>query len=415
MTRTPDHPDADPSPATPTSLSAKEIASAVRSRALRAVDVVAEALDRIEQADPVLSAFIEVWAEDALRRAGEVDARVEAGERLPLAGVPIGVKGRRGLGTAGPLLEAGCVAVGATSVPGPGTVWQTWGLGRHGPTVNPWRHDRTPGGSSAGSAVAVAAGLVPLATGNDGAGSVRIPAAWCGVVGLKVGNGRLPSSDRTGLMVPGVLTRRVGDAAAYWRVMSGNATAAGPGAGSGSRSVSAPTSASASTSGDQPTAVWSPDLGFDSPDPDVVAVAHAAALRLDEAGALRLTRPRTPLRLHDPAPAWLALRTPGAGSTPEVHRIRAANDSRLAALFAGTRLLLTPTAPTAPHGHEGPGERYSTALTWAFNLSGHPAISIPAGFGPDGCPVGLQLVAAHGEEALLLEVAGAAEGHLGPW
>ncbi|MGW1363466.1 amidase [Streptomyces chartreusis] len=415
MTRTPDHPDADPSPATPTSLSAEEIASAVRSRALRAVDVVAEALDRIEQADPVLSAFIEVWAEDALRRAGEVDARVEAGERLPLAGVPIGVKGRRGLGTAGPLLEAGCVAVGATSVPGPGTVWQTWGLGRHGPTVNPWRHDRTPGGSSAGSAVAVAAGLVPLATGNDGAGSVRIPAAWCGVVGLKVGNGRLPSSDRTGLMVPGVLTRRVGDAAAYWRVMSGNATAAGPGAGSGSRSVSAPTSASASTSGDQPTAVWSPDLGFDSPDPDVVAVAHAAALRLDEAGALRLTRPRTPLRLHDPAPAWLALRTPGAGSTPEVHRIRAANDSRLAALFAGTRLLLTPTAPTAPHGHEGPGERYSTALTWAFNLSGHPAISIPAGFGPDGCPVGLQLVAAHGEEALLLEVAGAAEGHLGPW
>lgn len=420
MTRTPDHPDADPSPATPTSLSAEEIASAVRSRTLRAVDVVAEALDRIEQADPVLSAFIEVWAEDALRRAGEVDARVEAGERLPLAGVPIGVKGRRGLGTAGPLLEAGCVAVGATSVPGPGTVWQTWGLGRHGPTVNPWRHDRTPGGSSAGSAVAVAAGLVPLATGNDGAGSVRIPAAWCGVVGLKVGNGRLPSSDRTGLMVPGVLTRRVGDAAAYWRVMSGsNAAAADPGAGLGagsvSVSVSVSTSTSTSTSGDQPTAVWSSDLGFDSPDPDVVAVAHAAALRLAEAGALRLTRPHTPLRLHDPAPAWLALRTPGAGPTPEVHRIRAANDSRLAALFAGTRLLLTPTAPTPPHGHEGPGERYSTALTWAFNLSGHPAISIPAGFGPDGCPVGLQLVAAHGEEALLLEVAGVAEGHLGPW
>ncbi|WP_330355730.1 amidase [Streptomyces chartreusis] len=435
MTRTPDHPDADPSPATPTSLSAEEIASAVRSRALRAVDVVAEALDRIEQADPVLSAFIEVWADDALRRAGEVDARVEAGERLPLAGVPIGVKGRRGLGTAGPLLEAGCVAVGATSVPGPGTVWQTWGLGRHGPTVNPWRHDRTPGGSSAGSAVAVAAGLVPLATGNDGAGSVRIPAAWCGVVGLKVGNGRLPSSDRTGLMVPGVLTRRVGDAAAYWRVMSGNAMAAGPGAEVGSRAGAEAGAGAGSRAGagaeagagagagagfmsataDPPTAVWSPDLGFDSPDPDVVAVAHAAALRLGEAGALRLTRPRAPLRLHDPAPAWLALRTPGAGPTPEVHRIRAANDSRLAALFAGTRLLLTPTAPTAPHGHEGPGERYSTALTWAFNLSGHPAISIPAGFGPDGCPVGLQLVAAHGEEALLLEVAGAAEGHLGPW
>ncbi|WP_432193389.1 amidase family protein [Streptomyces sp. bgisy027] len=497
MTRTPDHPDADPSPAAPASLSAEEIASAVRSRTLRAVDVVAEALDRIERADPVLSAFIEVWAEDALRRAGEVDARVEAGEWLPLAGVPIGVKGRRGLGTAGPLLEAGCVAVGATSVPGPGTVWQTWGLGRHGPTVNPWRHDRTPGGSSAGSAVAVAAGLVPLATGNDGAGSVRIPAAWCGVVGLKVGNGRLPSSDRTGLMVPGVLARRVGDAAAYWRVMSGDTaeadlgagsrsgagagsrsgagsgarsggmsgaegrsgaeakteaetgaragakSGAGSGAGSGAKSgaegrsgaegksgaeakTEAETGARAgaeagararakSRSAGPPTAVWSADLGFDCPDPDVVAVARAAALRLAEAGALRLTRPRSALRLHDPAPAWLALRTPGAGPTPEVHRIRAANDGRLAALFADSRLLLTPTAPTPPHGHEGPGEHYSTALTWAFNLSGHPAISIPAGFGPDGCPVGLQLVAAHGEEALLLEVAGVAEAHLGPW
>ncbi|MFG1668112.1 amidase [Streptomyces sp. Y7] len=388
----------------PDALSAEEIASAVRSRSLRAVDVVAEALDRIERADPVLSAFIEVWGEEALRRAGEVDARVGAGERLPLAGVPIGVKGRRGLGAARPLLEAGCVAVGATSVPGPGTVWQTWGLGRHGPTVNPWRHDRTPGGSSAGSAVAVAAGLVPLATGNDGAGSVRIPAAWCGVVGLKVGNGRLPSSDRTGLMVPGVLARRVGDAAAYWRVMS-RATATCP--------VATPHSAPASDA--HPTAVWSPDLGFDSPDPDIVAVARAAAVRLAEAGVLRLTHPHPAFRLHDPAPAWLALRTPGLGPTPEVHRIRAANDSLLAALFADAGLLLTPTAPTPPHGHDGPGERYSTALTWAFNLSGHPAISIPAGFGPDGCPVGLQLVAAHGKEALLLEVASAAERVLGPW
>ena len=70
---------------------------------------------------------------------------------------------------------------------------------------------------------------------------------------------------------------------------------------------------------------------------------------------------------------------------------------------------MTPTAPTGPHGHEGPGDRYSTSLTWAFNLSGHPALSLPAGFGGDGCPAGLQLVAPHGRETLLLAVAREAE------
>ncbi|MFE6200208.1 amidase family protein [Streptomyces sp. NPDC057838] len=325
---------------------------------------------------------------------------------LPLAGVPIAVKGRSGLRAAGPLLAAGAVAVGATSVPGPGTPWQTWGLGARGRTVNPWRADRTPGGSSAGAAVAVAAGLVPLATGSDGAGSVRIPAAWCGVLGLKTTNGRLSRADRTGLAAPGVLARTASDAAAWWRVVSGEPAATPP-------PLPLP-------------AVWSPDLGFDAPDPEPVALARAAVERLVAAGAVRLVRPRTPVRLADPGPAWLALRAPGgAGTAPgagadgsasasgldAAHRVRAGNDRRLAALFAGVPLLLTPTAPTAPHGHEGPGDRYSTSLTWAFNLSGHPALSIPAGFGRDGCPAGLQLVAPHGQEALLLAVARWAEAH----
>ncbi|MFJ5261546.1 amidase family protein [Streptomyces sp. NPDC088387] len=375
---------------------AHEIASAVGSGAARAVDVVAAALDRIERAEPTLSAFSEVWAEAALRRATEVDARVAAGERLPLAGVPIGVKGRRtGLRAADTvaLVAAGCVPVGATSVPGPGTAWQTWGLGQYGRTVNPWRADRTPGGSSAGSAAAVAAGLVPLATGNDGAGSVRIPAAWCGVLGLKTTNGHLPTADRTGLAAPGVLTRCPTDAAMYWRVVSPGASAADPHPSHVERNEPVP-------------ALWSPDLGFATPDPEPLALAHAAALRLAAAGVVKpATTP--PLRLTDPAPAWLALRTPGADPA-DAHRLRAVNDRRLAALFAHAELLLTPTVPTAPHGHEGPGGRYSTELTWAFNLSGHPALSIPAGFGDDGCPAGLQLVAPHGREELLLTVARAA-------
>ncbi|MFD3730533.1 amidase family protein [Streptomyces sp. NPDC058632] len=399
-----------------------EIASAVRTGTVRAVDVVAEALERIERADPVLCAFTEVWAEEALRRAGEVDALIEAGPPhpphpsyppllpppsgpsvgegpgarawLPLAGVPVAVKkGRHGLRAAGPLLAAGCVAVGATAVPGPGTPWQTWGLGARGRTVNPWRADRTPGGSSAGAAVAVASGLVPLATGSDGAGSVRIPAAWCGVVGLKVTNGLLPSPDRTGLAAPGVLARTAADAAAWWRAVSPTPT------GVGAR-PSLPR-----------TAVWSPGLGFAGPDPEPLALARAAVDRLVDAGAVRLVRPPAPPLLLDPAPAWLALRNPGTAPSGlvDAHRVRAENDRRLARLFTRAELLLTPTAPTAPHGHEGPGDIYSTALTWAFNLSGHPALSLPAGFGTDGCPAGLQLVAPHGREALLLAVAGAAE------
>ncbi|GGS55064.1 amidase family protein [Streptomyces griseoviridis] len=367
-----------------------ETAAAVRSGRLRAVDAVAAALARIKAADASLGAFLEVWEEDAARRAAEVDARVAAGAggRLPLAGVPLAVKGRSGLRAAAPLLAAGCVAVGATAVPGPGTGWQTWGRGAHGRTVNPWRADRTPGGSSAGAAAAVATGLVALATGADGAGSVRVPAAWCGVLGLKLttGAGR---TDRARLTAPGVLARTAADAAAYRRAMAPDGPGPVP-------ALPVP-------------AVWSADLGFAAPDDEPVALARTAVEDLVAAGAVRLVRPPRPLRLLDPGPAWLALRSPDADHGP-ARRTRAENDRRLAELFATAPLLLTPTAPTAPHGHEGPGDRYSTALTWAFNLSGHPALSLPAGFGADGCPAGLQLVAPHGGEGLLLAVAEAAAG-----
>ncbi|MFI5475116.1 amidase family protein [Streptomyces cacaoi] len=391
---------------------AGEIAAAVRAGRLSAVDVVGEALARIARVDRSLCAFAEVWEERARAGAREVDARVAAGEQLPLAGVPIGVKGRHGLRAAGPLVAAGCVPVGATAVPGPGTPWQTWGLGAHGRTVNPWRADRTPGGSSAGSAAAVAAGLVPLATGSDGAGSVRIPAAWCGVIGLKTtnrrplpGQGAAPASrDRTGLAAPGVLVHHAADADAYWQAMAPRADlvpAPGPAPGPGPGPA-------------QPVAVFSADLGFADPDPEPLALARAAAGRLAEAGVVRLLPPSdAPLRLADPAPAWLALRTPGS-DLRAAERVRHVNDRLLADLFSRADLLLTPTTPNSAHGHQGPGDRYSTALTWAFNLSGHPAISIPAGLGADGCPVGLHMVAAHGGETALLAAARAAQASTPP-
>ncbi|WP_416973417.1 amidase [Streptomyces sp. 4F14] len=356
--------------------SAVAISAAVRSGALTAVEALEGTLERLERLDPTLGAFQEVWAEEAAVWARAVDTRVAAGERLPLAGVPLAVKGPRSRW--GALVDAGCVPVGRTAVPGPGTPWQTWGLGRHGRTVNPWRHDRTPGGSSAGSAVAVAAGMVPLATGSDGAGSVRIPAAWCGVFGLKAGNGRLAWADRTGLAAPGFFARDPADAAVCWEVLSGESPSA----------LERPLDA-----------VWSAGLGYAEADAEPVALARAAAGRLVGSGGVRLIGES--LVLEDPAEAWLSVR---AGARAD-GGAREVNDRRLAEVFRRADLVLTPVTPNAAHGHEGPGDRYSTALTWAFNLSGHPAVSVPAGVGADGCPVGLQIVGRHGEEKVLLAVA----------
>ncbi|MFE3380833.1 amidase family protein [Streptomyces anulatus] len=356
----------------------------------RTTSAVARALERIGRLDPALHAFIEVWPDEALAREREAAAR-----RLPLGGLPFAVKGPSGIRSfaARRLIAAGGSPVGATSVPGPGTHWQTWGLGAHGRTVNPWRADRTPGGSSAGSAVAVATGMAELATGSDGAGSVRIPAAWCGVFGLKTTNGLLPSPDRSGLASAGVLARSAAAAEPYLRHVLGSG--GGPDA---APALPLPL-----------PAVYSEDLGFAEVDPEVAAVVRAAVDRLVAAGTVRLLG--RDAALLDPVRAWTAIRG-GSPDDPEAVRVRRTNDERLDALLAGGALLLTPVTPNRPHGHEGPGDLYSTALTWAFNLSGHPAASLPAGFTGDGCPVGLQLAAARGADVRLLAAARAVEDAL---
>ncbi|MER7724147.1 amidase family protein [Streptomyces sp. NPDC096323] len=343
-----------------------------------------ETLAAIEREDPRLGAFTGVWREEAL-------AMLPAAARLPLRGLPFAVKGPTGIRSyaARRLIAAGGVPVGSTSVPGPGTYWKTWGLGTHGRTVNPWRADRTPGGSSAGSAVAVAADLVDLATGSDGAGSVRIPAAWCGVFGLKTTNGLLPSPDRSGLASAGVLTRTAAQAHTYLRCVLDDYEPA---------AAELPLAAA-----------YSPDLGFADVDPEVEAVVRAAVRRLV---AAEVVRPADGgCALLDPGAAWQAVRD---GEAPQhLGELRRENDRRLDAFFEGTPLLLTPVTPNRPHGHDGPGALLSTSLTWAFNLSGHPAASVPAGFTPDGCPVGLQLVARRGADASLLAMACAVEKVLG--
>jgi Asp-tRNA(Asn)/Glu-tRNA(Gln) amidotransferase A subunit family amidase len=388
-------------------LSAAGIADAVTRGELSAAECVAAATRRIAEVDPEVRAFTEVWPDRARAIAGSVDRAVRQGRRLPLAGVPIGVKASEGLSSAQSrrLLNAGCVPVGATSTPGRGTPWQTWGSTERGPTLNPHNPLWTPGGSSAGSAVAVATGMVPLATGSDGAGSVRIPAAWCGVLGLKPSNGSSPARDRAGLNVAGPLARHGDDLSLWLDAVCGTGGPPEPAR--------------------PPRVAWSADLGYAATATDIARTAREALDRLIEAGWLEEVV--ATVELHDPAPAWSALRHPAgrrgqpdAASPGAAAELRAANDARLGALFGSADLLATPTTPNPPHGHEGPGTVMSVALTWAFNLSGHPAISLPAGLTAAGAPTGLQLVGRpHAERALAALAAAdqpavAREGQPGP-
>lgn len=363
--------------------SASEIADLVNAAELTAVEVAHAALRRLGEIDPPLRAFRRVWPERALLAAADVDRRIAAGQQLPLAGVPMAVKAVEAMDSAqvARLCAGGCVPVGATATPGPGTPWQTWGHTDRGHTENPWAPGRSPGGSSAGSAVAVAARIVHLATGIDGAGSIRIPAAWCGVYGLKITNGLLETRDRAGLAAPGPLFHRGRDAQRYLAALLGPVTDAGTDPGG-------------------LTVVWSPDLGFADVDPEATVIARAALDRILNAG-LAQERDHV-VRLFDPAPAWTRARAAG-GAVPG--RVREANDVRLGRLFRTVDLLATPTTPGPPHPHTGPGDRINTSLTWAFNLSSHPAVSVPAGLDSRGLPVGLQLVGRHHDERHLLELA----------
>ncbi|MFG2292205.1 amidase [Streptomyces sp. NPDC048603] len=371
-----------------TSLSAAEVADLVNQGQVTAGEVVDTALAVAGRRDGALRAFTALWADSARALAVEVDAAVARGAVLPLAGVPIAVKASEGARSVQNqrLVAAGCVPIGATAVPRAGTGWQTYGSTDRGPTLNPLHPAWSPGGSSAGSAAAVAAGLVPLATGSDGAGSVRIPAAWCGIIGFKPTNGLLPARDRAGLNSPGVLTRTPADAAAYLRAVApaGSAPAWTASAGTGT-----------------PRVAWTPTLGYAATDPEVAGTARRSLHRIARAGLCGLVE--RPVELRDPAPAWTALRA----GTPdrETEDLIETNTRALHEVFEEADLIATPTTPHPPHGHEGPGTRMSVALTWAFNLSGHPALTLPAGRTPNGEPVGLHLVARHHADHALLDAA----------
>ena len=227
-------------PATLMTRPVTELARLVREGELSARELVQASLDRIGALDGEVNAFVDVFAEDALAEAGAI----APGDPRPFAGVPIAIKGNRPVAgrrlTVGSdffgdfvapvdhnvvarLRRAGFVIVGTTTMPEFGILPSTE-TRRFGPTRNPWDPSRTPGGSSGGSGAAVAAGMVPIAHANDGGGSTRIPAACCGLVGLKPQRGRISTAPEVGfsfLVQDGVLTRTVAETAQLLDLLAG--------------------------------------------------------------------------------------------------------------------------------------------------------------------------------------------------
>lgn len=458
---------------------ATELAARIRSRALSPVELMRATLDRIERSQPVLNAFITIAADQALHAARVAETAIMRGDAVgPLHGLPLAVKDlvpTAGIRTTwGSLIfkdhvpdtdavvvarlkAAGAIVVGKTTTPefGQQCLTQAPLFGR---TRNAWRADRSSGGSSGGSAVAVAAGLVPLAVATDGGGSTRIPAACNGVVGFKQGLGVVPqeyAQDGFGnISYVTPMTRTVADTALMLDVMAGPdiydpLTTARP-----RPSFSAAVHRHGSLAGLR--IGWRARLGNSAVASAVVTACEDALAALAELGAA--------VQEHDavfenPEAVWFvnngAYRMAQFGHHLRAHRDimdptfvrqmdRVANYSAAelyAAIFQRTRLYrqvqgwfetcdivamptLSRTAVPVDQDFFGPIEIDNQSVeniraswypyTMPFNLTGNPAISLPCGFDSAGMPLAIQLVGRPGEDAELLRVAAALE-HARPW
>ena len=428
--------------------------------------------DRSEIGQP-LNAFRTVFAERARLEADQADARRGAGGERPLLGVPMAVKDdidvagevtAYGTNAFGPpvradaevvrrLREAGAVVIGKTNVPEL-TLWPFTETATFGATRNPWDLQRAPGGSSGGSAAAVAAGLVGAALGSDGAGSIRIPAAWCGLFGLKPQRGRVSMAPRSrgwhGLSVNGVLSRRVADTALFLDVASGTIdidhdSAPAPAVPFAQAAAAAPGRLRIACSTRVPFGVISKldadaERSFRETIELLRSLGHEVSERDPDYG--RDTVPAVLVRYlrgaHDDAsalahPERLERRTRGiarlGGLIPRALLERAlAGEAELARrlnrVFEDHDVLLTPAtaAPPLRIGQlQGRGALWTlnavggmVPYNGVWNVTGQPAASVPAGFGADGLPRAVQLVGRPGDEVTLLSLAGQLEAER-PW
>jgi len=454
--------------------SANELAQLIRRRSLSPVEITRTVLERIERLNHQLGAYVMVHAERALGEARAAEQAVMAGEPLgPLHGVPISIKDN--LWTSGErttygsrllaefvapqdapsvarLRAAGAVLVGRTNLPE--FAWRGSTDNRlFGESRNPWDLTRTPGGSTGGGAAAVAAGLGPLALGSDGAGSIRIPASFCGLVGFKPTFGRVPMYPAAGgnELVAHVcpLARTVRDVGLMMSAIARHDPRdpfALPDDGVDYRAA-----CDESLARTPLRIAWSADLGFAPVERETREIAETAARAFTEIGVTvdeatpDLGDPSSILRiLYGGAqagahaarsaeqkaqmdPDLVAYAEASAGlSVVEYVRAVGARQAMVDALrrfFERYDLLLTPTLclPAFPLGVVGPSEvagRKVTHLGWTlcypFNYSGQPAVSVPAGWTASGLPVGLQIVGRRLEDALVLRAAATFEA-LRPW
>jgi aspartyl-tRNA(Asn)/glutamyl-tRNA(Gln) amidotransferase subunit A len=444
-----------------------ETADAVRRGETSALDVVEACLARIEAGNDALNAFVFLEPDGARARALEIDELVSKGhDPGPLAGVPFGVKDLEdcaGMPTShgsllfaerGPvgvdsvhvrrLRAAGAVPLGKTAAPEFGTLHFTK-TKAFGVTRNPWDTERTPGGSSGGSAAAVASGMVPFCTASDGGGSTRIPASFSGLFGLKPSQGRIPLPHGTDSQtaVVGALTTSVADSARHLAVTAGpddhDRTSLPPAAVDYERAVD-----ELDVSGLR--VLWSADLGLAAVDPEVREIAGSAAEALIAAAELR--RVDRGVQFTDPVRVWLSSGAfdlwlsidhrddwpgraddftfyvrQGLEQTAErtVQSLAGSKKRRwqfedeVADLFEDIDVLLTPTTavPAFPAGGPPPAEidgravdgAMSVPFTMLANLCWNPAGSVPAGLTSDGLPVGLQIVCRRHRDDQVLRLA----------
>lgn len=455
-------------------LSASDLARLIRAKKLSPVEVIKSFLERIEAINPKINAFVTLTAESALAAAKEAEIAIMKGKALgSLHGVPFAVKDltfTRGVRTTmgSKLLEhffpdadaihierlkqAGAILLGKTNTPEFGTLAVSDNL-IFGATRNPWHLGRTSGGSSGGSAAAVAAGLCPIATGNDAGGSIRIPASCCGVFGIKPQFGRIPIYPPVRMfeirLHEGPIARTVEDASLMLDVMSG------PHWGD-YRALPTPTVKYANSlkGGVKGLKVaWSSNLGYNKVSRQVLAVCEKAARKFSEMGAeveeanpdwgmvdtihSKIASAETIALLSEFGPLAevkkklcpaLAARLSAMPvlTAPEYLKVmfeRQELIARIGDFFQKYDLLLAPTigvvawpveiiSPTEVDGE--PVSWYGWNFNLPFNHTGQPAASIPAGQTEDGLPVGLQIVGRRFDEATVFRAAAAFE-EISPW